>query len=1106
MQDQMTIENNVVVSCTATDHEVTVPDGVVRIGKGAFKGCASIKKIKLPDSVQVIEEHAFKGCRQLEGIRLPKKLIRIGDYAFHRCHSLKSIELPETIEELGNCVFLYCDQLEIVKMQGVKRFGKQTFLNDTAIREIYISGDVDCNTINECFTGCHSIKNIYITENEKVNCYNLDRVVEIISGKEVTHPIVESIVRDINLILEIEDGVLTEYRNNVKHVTIPEGITGIGKSCFFDKRGIQSVVFPKSLMRIGARAFRACMSLEKVIFTSEEVEIEEDAFLNCSALRYVELPGERRYELSGLEELADEKTPKLVRQIHHQLLANFVISGGMLLKYRGCENKVIVPQGVTVIGQRAFAGNENIDRIELPQGVQIIEREAFADCVVMQSIELPDTIQKLEASAFENCVKLIHVKLPQSVKTIPKSCFKRCMALQEVILSNDMNRVEDMAFYGCRRLNGVTLPDTLAYMGDMAFYGCERLENVHFPSQITSFGRLVFQKCTKLEDIPDYQISTEKKAQDIFDGVYHENDSNVINLVIPDGTKKIDAFAFFANESLENLILPESLEEIGEAAFYGCKNLRNIHFPKHMILLGESCFEKCISLSEIEVITKCLQKRCFAWCGHLEKLVMYGVERIEKEAFQGCKALDDINLKGIKYIGINAFQYCESLTELSLYQDVLADERAFAMCGNLRTLTLYGMVHLGDFCFEDCGNLKQISVYDNMDQKDDRDAHKIDGPDMASSAFRGCTGLESMTGNQTSYLLDGYKSLSDQHIPVWVKKIYASACSVYDINVRNELTAYSGYASKVTIPNGITAIAGEVFRDREGLREAVIAESVSYIGARAFDKTEWLRQRRKKNPFVIERGILLDAYECSGEVVIPQEVDRISGWAFANNLKLTAIRFTKHVEIEEFAFRNCIYLQKVILEDGSAYTLGSLKNIDHLPPFIQKIARECYNCFKMEEEVLAESTGNIEHLQLPFGISVIGKGVFKDSNLLTDLRLNGEIKMIEDEAMYQCKWLKHIENTGSIERIGVRAFSGCIHLESVGSLEGLKELGARAFENCCSLKEITLPEGIKEIPDRAFYRCIALEHIKIPSTVESIADSAFLYCNAEIETAKLPES
>ena len=61
MHDQMTIENNVVVSCTATDHEVTVPDGVVRIGKGAFKGCASIKKIKLHDSVKVIEEHSIKG-------------------------------------------------------------------------------------------------------------------------------------------------------------------------------------------------------------------------------------------------------------------------------------------------------------------------------------------------------------------------------------------------------------------------------------------------------------------------------------------------------------------------------------------------------------------------------------------------------------------------------------------------------------------------------------------------------------------------------------------------------------------------------------------------------------------------------------------------------------------------------------------------------------------------------------------------------------------------------------------------------------------------------------------------------------------------------------
>ena len=78
--------------------------------------------------------------------------------------------------------------------------------------------------------------------------------------------------------MELDGRCLVKFLTNLKHVEIPEGIEMLGKSCFFDKRGILSVKLPKSLKEIGSRAFRNCINLETVVFDGDPVRIHEDAF------------------------------------------------------------------------------------------------------------------------------------------------------------------------------------------------------------------------------------------------------------------------------------------------------------------------------------------------------------------------------------------------------------------------------------------------------------------------------------------------------------------------------------------------------------------------------------------------------------------------------------------------------------------------------------------------------------------------------------------------------------------------------------------------------------------------------------------------------------
>ncbi len=1032
MTEEFVIEEGIVLRCTSRQEEVIVPDGVKGIGKGAFKGCVSIKRIILPDSVEKIAEHAFKGCRQLQHIQLSKNLQEIGEYAFHRCHQLEEIELPSTVKRLRNCVFLYCDSLRCAKMPGVTTLGKQTFLNDVNLEEIVLAREVDPDSICECFTGCNKIRTI-ILESDTREVFAINHVVDILSGKEVVLPIIRTIVSDIYAILEIEQGILVRYLNNVKHVELPEGITAIAKSCFYDKRGIQSIVFPKSLQTIGARAFRNCISLEKVEFLREDVEIEEAAFQNCSSLCEIRMPGNRTYQLSGLRELSGSGVSALVQQIHSQVLENFVISGTILIQYRGCESKVIVPEGVTIIGPRAFAGNEAIDRIELPDTVREIGREAFAGCVVLQSIVLSNKLEWIEEAAFLDCVKLIRIHLSDQVSVLPASCFKHCYALQEVSAQTKLQVIEELAFYGCRKLRQVEMSDNVKKIGDLAFYGCSALQDLHVLRSQTEIGRLAFAKSGVEKEWE--QIPVPVKNEDIYlRNVFAQASIVQGELVIPEGTKKIDAYAFFGNEILTSVIFPDSLQEIGEFAFYGCSQLRNVQFPKEKLVLHKGCFEKCVALKTVNIILESVPQRAFAWCKNLENVQMDEVWRIEKEAFQGC-VVSQVVLDNVSYIG----------------------KSAFAMCDELQTITIKQNAFLDAYSFLDCGKLEHI-VFETITE--DFMETNEDERFMDSAAFQGCTSLKNITyktvtGNKTC-TIEGYNSLFDSAIPLFVKRICVSAWSVFDIDAKRELIVYNGLAQKVTIPFGITSIGKEAFRDKETTKEIVIPESVKQIGARAFDKTQWLREQKEKNPLVVWKDILLDGTACKGKVSIPSYIQTISGWAFANNMELTEIQFEGMVKVEAFAFRNCIYLNKITLHDKTNYFLGSLEDSERTQPsVITQIIKECYNCFKMQEDLLIECTGNIEQLKLPKGIRRIGREVFKESNLLTCIILNGEVTEIEDSAFVQCKWLQAVKNANSLTQIGKKAFSGCIRLEEIDGLGEQVSIGEKAFEDCISLKSLS---------------------------------------------------
>ncbi len=72
-------------------------------------------------------------------------------------------------------------------------------------------------------------------------------------------------------------------------------------------------------------------------------------FKNCTTLKYIVTEDNIQHEIKGLPVEYDEKVPSIVKDIHNQILNNFLISGTALIKYRGSEERVVVPYGITII-------------------------------------------------------------------------------------------------------------------------------------------------------------------------------------------------------------------------------------------------------------------------------------------------------------------------------------------------------------------------------------------------------------------------------------------------------------------------------------------------------------------------------------------------------------------------------------------------------------------------------------------------------------------------------------------------------------------------------------------------------------------------------------
>ena len=136
---------------------------------------------------------------------------------------------------------------------------------------------------------------------------------------------------------------------------------------------------------------------------------------------------------------------------------------------------VIVEDGITSIGSKAFTGFENLSSIQLPDSLTSIKEFAFWECQSLKSVTVPDSVRYLGIGVFQECTSLESAVIGSGVTKLPIQLFRSCRSLKSVTFRGQVEEIGEQCFCYCTSLGSFTVPDSVLNVGKNAFLGCQSL-------------------------------------------------------------------------------------------------------------------------------------------------------------------------------------------------------------------------------------------------------------------------------------------------------------------------------------------------------------------------------------------------------------------------------------------------------------------------------------------------------------------------------------------------------------------------------------------------------------------------------------------------------
>ena len=1093
--------------------------------------------------------YTFAGLYNLKEVHYNGYIASLGDGMFRDCTALTEVLIPDSVGSLGSGLFSGCADGLLVRFLGYPpALAADTFAG-ASVRAEYDGNITDwANVVTDSYGGNVEWVNVNDTSIASGNC-----------GPDLTWVLDQNYVLTISGTGDMYHYVTSsgapwaEYAADIQEVCLPEGLTGIGYYNFYGFSSLTSIHFPTTLARLYPSAIGACPNLTELYFEGSAPVIDDGAMDVPSAT--VTVPGydDTWLNAATLRNLGENVTVTDTEGSHLGICGEDLVwrldpYGNMMMFGTGAMYdysegtapwadfsyqiyNLSLAEGVTGIGDYAFAYCSYLSLVTFPDSLQYIGRYAFSNTGIAW-LTLPDSLLDMGEYAFAGCTSMTgQLVIPGSVAQINTGVFSDCTGLNALVLEEGVGIVSLEAFRNCLNLTEASLPSTLFSMApDAVFSGCSNLERIWVET-----GNRNFYSIDGV--LLDAGLSMVLYCPKGFKGLF----------AVPDTVYSIEPYAFANVTGLTEIRLPESLEHIAYQAFANCEGLTSVVLPRSQLSLSDEIFYNCNNLTDIYVpdTVTVIAEYAFLGCpnrvihGHagsaaLDHAAMYGIPYVEEDHSYNEIGLciycgqEEVTLsacgenvfwtfsedgtlrifgdgpmydfvldeqpwgdvmyqirtveveEGVSSIGDNAF-YSSSLSSVSLPGTVTSiGNTAFAGCYRLLELVIpEGVTTIGGSAF--MGSvIRQLSLPASLMEMDPTDA------------MYGMYDLVELTvaeGNLIFRTADNVLFSQDMTRLLYYPSGFTGTYKVPEgVTTLAKLSFENTYVYEVILPRTVTTIEEDAFI-RSDVAYVTMPDSVTQIHANAFrycnGVTFFGHAGSAAESFAASHAFDFEiadhTYGEDGLCIYCGKNSAITGTCGENlvwslNEDTGVLTITGSGAMEDYTSRSPapwqeydFYVDSVVLDDG----------ITHIGDYAFYGLTWLDECPKLPENLQSigmyafKSLNITGDLVIPDNVTDIGSYAFNSCGLLTSVQFGSKVQTIGDYAFERCSSLSgDLAIPDSVTEMGYGVFLNCKNLNGQLTLSGnLKTISRSTFEGCGFTGDLVIPDSVTEITDAAFYNC-----------------------------------